>query len=49
LHILYATILSSNSTFIVDGISGGLPCGGVHTGRPLCNIARYERELASVA
>ena len=35
--------------FIVDGISGGLPCGQVHTGRPLCNIARYERELASVA
>jgi hypothetical protein len=47
-HILYVTILSSNSTFIVDGISGGLPCGEVRTGRPLCNIARYERELAFV-
>jgi glucoamylase len=49
LHILYVTIQSSISTFIVGGISGGLPCGGVHTGRPLCNIARCERELASVA
>jgi glucoamylase len=45
LYILYVTILSFNSMFIVDGISGGR----VHTGRPLCNIALYERELASVA
>ena len=49
LYILYATILSSNSMFIADGISGGVLCGRVHTGRPLCNIARYERELAFVA
>lgn len=49
LYILYVTILSFNSMFIVDGISGGPPCGRVHTGRPLYNIALYERGLASVA
>jgi len=49
LSVLYGTILFFNSTFIVDGISGGLPCGEVHTGRPLCNTARYERVPASVA
>lgn len=49
LHILHIAITSSNLMFVVDGISGGLPCGGVHIGRPLCNIGRYERELASVA
>lgn len=49
LHIFYVTIYLLTRCIIVDGISGGLPCGRVRTGRPRCNIARYERVLASVA
>lgn len=46
---LHVAILTANSMFIVDGISGGLPCGEVLIGRLPCNIGRYERELASLA
>ncbi len=49
LAYLAVTTTVFNSIFIVDGISGGLPYGGVHTGHRPCNIARYGRELASVA